>query len=189
MICYKELNPDLWNDYETLFGENGACEGCWCVWWRLEKGGKLWDETKGAKAKKMMKGLIKSGKVNGILAYEGSRPVGWCSFGPRADFPHLERVKAYKRDDTEGVWCVNCFFIDREYRKQGLARGMLKASIKAMKKRKVKIIEAYPVTTTLAGKRLSPMFSYTGPLIIYTDEGFKEIQRLSPTRPLVRLEV
>ena len=35
MITYEELAPDLWADLATLFGRNGAQEGCWCVWWRI----------------------------------------------------------------------------------------------------------------------------------------------------------
>ena len=47
----KELTPKLWPDFERLFGANGACGGCWCMSWRIEKGEK-WEEVKGACAKK-----------------------------------------------------------------------------------------------------------------------------------------
>jgi hypothetical protein len=30
-IITKELTPSLWTDLETLFGNNGACGGCWCI--------------------------------------------------------------------------------------------------------------------------------------------------------------
>lgn len=184
-IC-KEVSPRLWPDFERLFGDNGACGGCWCQWWRTPKGGKLWDETKGAKAKRMTKKLFAESSITGLLAYDGDRPVGWCSYGPRTDFPRIDRSKAYARDDVEDVWSINCFFIDKNYRRQGLAREMLRAAIKFMKKRKVKIAEAYPVTLTKDGKQLPAAFSYTGPLKIFEDEGFAIIQQLSPSRPLVR---
>ncbi len=182
----KEVSSELWQDFERLFGANGACAGCWCQWWRLPRGGKLWEETKGARAKRMMKKLFADGAITGLLAYDGDRAVGWCSFGPRSVFPRLERTKAYKRDDIADVWSINCFFIDRNYRRMGLAREMLRAALKFMKKRKVKIAEAYPVTLTKDGKQLPAAFSYTGPLRIFEDEGFEIVQRLSPSRPLVR---
>jgi hypothetical protein len=25
---------ERWPDLEALFGKNGACAGCWCMWWR-----------------------------------------------------------------------------------------------------------------------------------------------------------
>jgi GNAT superfamily N-acetyltransferase len=182
----KEISPRSWPDFERLFGENGACGGCWCQWWRLPRGGKLWDETKGARAKRMTKKLIADGKMTGLLAYDGDKAVGWCSYGPRTAFPRIDRSKAYARDDIDGVWSINCFFIDRNYRRQGMAREMLRAAIRFMKRRKVKTAEAYPVTLTKDGKQLPPAFSYTGPLKIFEDEGFEIIQRLSPSRPLVR---
>ncbi len=182
----KEVSPELWADFERLFGDNGACAGCWCQWWRIPRGGKLWEETKGARAKRMMKKLFAEGEITGLLAYEGDKAVGWCSYGPRAVYPRMERVRAYARDDIDEVWSINCFFIDRKYRRQGLAREMLRAAIRFMKKRNVKIAEGYPVTLTKDGKQLPAAFSYTGPLKIFEDEGFEIIQRLSPSRPLVR---
>ena len=32
---------------EALFGERGACAGCWCMHWRLERGGQLWRAMQG----------------------------------------------------------------------------------------------------------------------------------------------
>jgi len=186
MYTFKEVSSEYWPDFEKLFGDNGACGGCWCQWWRLPRGGKLWDQTKGAKAKRMMKKLFMSNAITGLLAFDGDKAVGWCSYGPREVFPRLNRTKAYARDDIEGVWSINCFFIDRHYRKKGLARLMLAAAVKFIKKKKVKIIEAYPVTLTKDGNQLPAAFSYTGPLKLFTDEGFEIIQQLSPSRPLVR---
>ena len=30
-IAIAPLTPDRWDDFETLFGERGACGGCWCM--------------------------------------------------------------------------------------------------------------------------------------------------------------
>ncbi|MCP4604686.1 MAG: GNAT family N-acetyltransferase [Proteobacteria bacterium] len=188
MIRYEELKSHLWPNFEALFGAKGACGGCWCQWWRVERGGKLWEETKGEKARERMKALVLSDAAMGILAFDEDTPVGWCSFGPRSDFPRLETVKAYRRDDTADEWCVNCFFIERGYRGKGIARGLLDSAIKAVWRHGADTIEAYPVTTAGDGKKLAPAFSWTGPLRIFEERGFKEIQRLAPTKPLVRLQ-
>ena len=188
-IVYKELNPSRWPAFKELFGARGACGGCWCMWWRVERGGKLWEETKGQRAKARMKKLVASGKASGIIAFDGKKPVGWCSFGPRTDFPRIETVKAYRRDDTANVWCINCFFIARSHRGQGVARGLIRAAVETMAKRKVRIIEGYPVTKTHDGKTLAAAFSWTGPLVIFEELGFAEVQRLAATKPLVRLKL
>ena len=32
---FHPLTAERWGDHERLFGERGACGGCWCMWWRL----------------------------------------------------------------------------------------------------------------------------------------------------------
>lgn len=187
-VRFEELRPDSWSDIERLFGPNGACGGCWCMWWRAERD-KSWNEIKGAPAKGMFKNLIQESKAHGMLAFAENEPVGWCSFGPRKDFPGLEKVRAYNRNDATDVWSINCFFIHRKWRGKGLVRGLLRATVEAMQKSGVKIIEGYPVTTTKDGRRLSAFLAYTGPLKIFEELGFKTVQSTNPLKPLVRLEL
>ncbi len=188
-ITFKEATPESWSDFEKLFGDNGACGGCWCQHWRIPKGGKLWDEVKGKVAKSMMEELFKSGDITGLLAYDGKKAVAWCSYGPRENYSRINNMKAYGRNDTYGIWCINCFFIDKNYRRQGLARQMLDAAVKFITKREVKTIEAYPTPLTKAGKKLPAAFSFSGPLKMFEDAGFGIIQRDSHSRPLVRKTV
>jgi len=187
-IRFEELRPDLWPAVERLFGPNGACGGCWCMWWRAESR-KAWNQMRGALAKKAFKNLVQKSKAHGVLAFAGDEPEGWCSFGPRPDFPVLETVRAYKRDDTTDVWSIICFFIHRKWRGKGLSRGLLRASVQAMQKRGVKIIEGYPTTTTKGGKRLTSSLAWTGPLKIFEELGFKTVQSTNPLKPLVRLKL
>ena len=48
-IEVRTLKADDWPVIRRLFGDNGACGGCWCMWWRVPRGGKLWEEAKGGK--------------------------------------------------------------------------------------------------------------------------------------------
>jgi len=49
-ILARDLSPALWPALVELFGPRGACGGCWCMYWRLEKG-ERWDDLKGAPAR------------------------------------------------------------------------------------------------------------------------------------------
>ncbi len=188
-MVIRELEKTDWPRIELLFGARGACGGCWCMHWRREKGGKDWEAAKGEPNRKAFRELVESGKAHGILVLDGDQPVGWCSFGKRTDFPRLERTKAYRREDGHKVWSINCFFIAAGYRGRGLGRGMADAAVKAIKKRRGKLIEAYPTTLTKDGNKLPPAFSFTGPERIFQQLGFREVQRLAATRPLYRLEI
>lgn len=183
----RELRKTDWPNIEKLFGARGACGGCWCMSWRVPHGGKAWRAACGEPNRKAMAKLVASGQAHGILAFDGSEPVAWCAFGKRAEFPRTETVKAYHRDDIENVWSINCFFIAKGYRNLGLSEQLAEAAVRAIRKRKGKIVEAYPTPLTKDGNKLPAAWVYTGPEIIFKRLGFKLTQRFSYSRPLYRL--
>lgn len=188
----RELKRTDWPAISQLFGTKGACGGCWCMFWRLERGGKLWEENKGEPNRRAFKKLLEAGQVRGVLAFDRAVPVAWCSFGRRIEFPRTERMKAYaknNREDTDQVWSINCFYIANGYRGIGLAERLVEKAVKGIKRRKGKLIEAYPVTLTKAGEKLPPAFSHTGPEIVFERQGFQLIQSLSQSRPLYQLSL
>ena len=171
-----------WKDFEKLFGEKGACAGCWCMYWRLRR--KDYDNLRGTGTKKKMKSLIYKGIIPGILAYYDKQAVGWCSVAPREDFPVLDNSRVLKRIDDKPVWSIVCFYIDKNYRKKGLSIELLNAAKTYVKKNKGKIIEGYPVEPK-AGKT-ADVFAWTGLSSAFKNTGFKEIERRSETRPIMR---
>ena len=190
----REITPADWDVISQLFGGKGACGGCWCMHWRRETGGQAWEKAKGEPNRRAFKKLVESDQAHGIVALDGDRPVGWCNFGLRSEFPRLERTKAYLLSDdqqprSDEIWSVNCLFVDKTCRGLGLSESLVEGAIKAIRKRGGKIIEAYPVTLTQDGDKLPAAFSYTGPEIIFRRLGFKEIQRLAKSRPMYRLEL
>ncbi len=174
MLRIQELTPDLWPAFEKLFGSNGACGGCWCMYWRLEKG-ESWDLLKGPAAKRQMKRLIADGKAHGALAFIDDEPVGWASFGPRGDYPRLNRARTLACDDVEAVWSVPCFYIQREHRGTGVATALLRFTLAALKQRRVLIAEGYPVKPTLDGAPSPAAFAWTGTRALFEKCGFEPV--------------
>src|SRR6202035_1892135 len=121
-LSVRLLREDDWPTIEELFGSNGACGGCWCMWWRVPRGGKLWTEMKGKKNRAAFRKLLENGDVHGVLASCGDKAVGWCSFGPRRSYVRLERVRALRRDWSERTWSILCFYIPPAWRRRGVAR-------------------------------------------------------------------
>ncbi len=169
-ITAKELTPELWKEVEILFGSNGACGGCWCQSWKIKKGEK-WDDIKGATAKRRFKKEILDKTADGIIAFEGKKPVGWCSYGPRTSYPRLERARTLKCDDAEKVWSITCFFVTKEYRQKGVASILLKGALNGIKKRGGRIAEGYPSKPDSAGKYIDA-FAWTGTLSLFEKGGF-----------------
>ena len=141
---------------------------------------------KGAPAKRAMKKLAAEGKARGIIACADGEPVAWSTFGPRTDFPRLQRVKAYQVDDAAGVWSVPCFYIKPAWRGKNLSSMVLERALLKAGKCGAKIMEVYPVTKTKTGGELPAAFSWTGPEAIFLKQGFKETARKAAGRPLYR---
>lgn len=171
-LIVKNLTPDLWPDLEKLFGKNGACAGCWCMWWRQELGEK-YAEMQGAPNKRRFKKLVHEGEVHGALAYADGEPVGWVNFGPRTDYPKLDRAPSLACNDAGKVWSIPCFFVRRDYRSQGVSEALLDHALRAMKRRGVKTAEGYPVTPKKAGDEIPHAFAFTGLASTFKRVGFK----------------
>jgi GNAT superfamily N-acetyltransferase len=134
-----------------------------------------------------MQAIVKSGEVPGILAYEGDKPVGWCSVAPRSSFPVLNRSRILKKIDDEPVWSVVCFFIDKGHRNRGLSVRLLRAAVDYARQRGGALLEGYPVEPRKGV--MPPAFAWTGLASAFRKAGFSEVARRSETRPMMRFTV
>jgi hypothetical protein len=178
----EPATPERWSDLETLFGKNGACGGCWCVFWKLPR--KKFDQDKGETNRLLLKNMIDNGETPGLLGYLNGQPVGWISLGPREVFPTLENSRNLKPVDDQKVWSVVCHFIARKYRKKGFTLKLLKGAMDFAQLNGANILEAYPVDPPK--EDYPDVYLYTGILSTYLAAGFVEVARRSSTRPIVR---
>jgi len=181
---FKPLTPRRWADLEALFGERGACGGCWCMWWRLSRA--EFGKRKGARNKAAFKRIVEDSGVPGVLAYAGGKPVGWCAVAPREQYPALERSRTLARVDEAPVWSVTCLFVARPYRRAGVSVELLKAAAAHARSRGATIVEGYPVEPRTAG--MPDAFAWTGVVTAFRKAGFREVARRTATRPVMRLE-
>ena len=85
----RPLTPDLWPALKNLFGENGACYGCWCMYWRI---GATYRKRPRSQNKADFRKVIKNGPPPGLLLFDKDVAVGWCQITPRDALPHLAKV-------------------------------------------------------------------------------------------------
>ena len=179
---FYPVTPERWQDLEKLFGERGACAGCWCMYWRLTRA--EFDEKRGEGTKRALKKIVNAGQVPGILAYAEGEPIGWCSVAPREDFPVLDRSRIFKRVDDQPVWSVVCFFIARPFRRKGVTVKLLLAAVEYAKRHGAKIVEGYPVEPKK--DTIADTSAYTGLVSAFRQAGFVPALRRSETRPIMR---
>jgi GNAT superfamily N-acetyltransferase len=181
-VVVKPLTPETWQDFLQLFGDKGACGGCWCMWWRLPNA--QFEQQKGPGNRRALRQLVNAGAVPGLIAYDGSRPIGWCSAAPREEFIRLERSRILEPVDDTPVWSVVCFFVEKAYRQRGVSRELLEATKRWVQRQGGTVLEGYPVEPT--GDRVPPLFVFTGLAAAFEAAGFEECARRSPTRPIMR---
>jgi GNAT superfamily N-acetyltransferase len=179
---FHSVTSDRWKDFEKLFGSNGACAGCWCMWWRISRA--EFSQKHYAGNKRAIKKIIMTGQEPGILAYANGKPIGWCAIGPREVYSSLERSNVLERVDDSPVWSVTCFYVARGHRRHGLAGQLLKAAINFAQQRGAKIVEGYPIDS--GGEKKNTVSVFTGLASTFVEAGFVEVERRAPTRPIMR---
>lgn len=180
-LSFHPLTQKLWRDYELLFGDSGACGGCWCMYWKLR--GNAYDENKGDGNRQQQKSVVDAKIIPGLLAYSEGYPIGWIAIEPRHQYPKLAHSKILKAIDDQEVWSITCFFIEKKHRRKGITTELIKAAVEHAKKHGAKIVEGYPIETKT---KQAPPFMFTGATSAFINAGFKEVARNSPTRPIFR---
>jgi GNAT superfamily N-acetyltransferase len=182
---FVPVTKDRWSDFETLFGEHGACGGCWCMLWRLTR--KEFESQKGEGNRQAMQAIVDSGEIPGILGISRGQPVAWCSVAPRDNFPALRRSRILKPLDELPVWSISCLFVEKQYRRKGLSTQIIKAAVDYVKNKGGSVVEAYPVEPKK--DKIPDVFVWTGLASAYTKAGFAECARRSETRPIMRFYI
>ncbi len=180
------LTPDRWTDLAALFGANGACDGCWCMWWRHQRG-EDYQSAKGATNRRRFQKLVKDGTAHGALAYADGEPVGWISFDRRTDFHRLQRARTLRCDDADEVWSLPCFYVKAGCRGRGVASALLDFAIRQLRREGARILEAYPVQPLPDGKRYRADEAYTGTVELFAKAGFKPVGARDNHRQRMRL--
>lgn len=178
----EPLTPDRWDDLVALFGERGACGGCWCMWWRLRAS--EFAQRKGSGNRRAFQRIVASGPPPGLLAYVDGQPAGWVAVAPREQFVRLQTSRTLQPIDDRPAWAIPCFFIARPYRGRGLGVQLLEAAVRYARSQGARLVEGYPVDPRSG--RLPDAFAWTGVPALFAAAGFTEVARRSPTRPIVR---
>jgi GNAT superfamily N-acetyltransferase len=180
----RPLDQATWADLEELFGRPGGSivRGCWCMFFR-KTGGVSVSAAAGVDNRKQMRDLVDAGTRPGLVGYLDDVPVGWISLGPREDYLKLRRSRVMKPVDDAEVWSVVCSFVGKAHRGLGLQHKLLAAAIDFARDNGVRLLEAYPVDKP---ERSHPDFMFFGSRSLYERAGFREVERRSPTRVVMR---
>jgi GNAT superfamily N-acetyltransferase len=149
------LTAATWDAFAQLAARhNGVWGGCWCTWFHPESAEKH-VSAEGNRAYKQR--LVLEGKAHAALVFDADVAVGWCQFGSPAELPSIYHLKEYNAGlDKAPDYRLTCFFIDRNYRRKGVAAVALRGALDLIAKAGGGVVEAYPQDTQ--GRRTSGSF-------------------------------
>lgn len=186
-FAVKELSRSTWPDFERLAKKQGHC---WCMYYQRPRPvrGKLSIAERGMMNRKAKETLVKQGRSHAALVYDGKTPIGWCQYGQKEELPRIDAGRNYKKlkplPGDKKLWRITCFFVDKDYRRQGVARTALKGALESIGKEGGGIVEAYPVVS----KNLSKVaeWMWFGSPSMFRRERFKPVAPLGTSYHLMR---
>lgn len=191
-VVVHPVTAERWDDLVALFERKGPRGGtpvpghCWCMAHRDENKLPLPDLRKG-----VMRELVQSDKVPGLIAYEDGEPVGWVAVAPREEYGALQRSRLYgPLDGDEGVFAITCFYVDSEARGSGVSSALLDAAIEFAKAQGATAVDAFPKTAlavhATTNARAEQGFSFMGRPQSFERRGFEPVREAGARRVVRR---
>ena len=168
----KELGQAFANYLSGLdFSYAPHWAGCFCRYYYLDGSMDEWRNRSAEQNREEAILEIENGNMNGYLAYEGERCIGWCC---ASSLDSLKRLKqelgsCLKEGNAGGV---ACFVIHPEYRGRGVARLLLKTAVEGFRAQGCSAVYAAPFALPS-----EPIKQYRGTHTMYEELGFEEIKR------------
>ncbi|MCW2800555.1 MAG: acetyltransferase [Aeromicrobium sp.] len=168
----RALDDSTWPAFRALAEKhNGVWGGCWCTWFHPT----CVENAKGQPAaayRDHKQNLVHEGKAHAALVFDGDVAVGWCEYGTPEELPNIHHRKEYEATaETLPDYRLTCFFIDRDYRRQGVARAALDGALDLIGKAGGGVVEGYPHDLP-PGKKVSSSFLYNVTRTTYEKAGF-----------------
>jgi ribosomal protein S18 acetylase RimI-like enzyme len=169
-LSIHPLSPDRLSDYlsffdNMIFSEHPDWRNCYCYSFHFTEPDEEWEKEKNRLA---VSRLIRERKLRGYLVYSEDIPIGWCNVNDRQNFQRLKQHYDIESAPDLRICSVVCFLVHPEYRRQGIARNLLKRIITDYSDKGYDIIEAYPDKDGESCEK-----NYKGPVNLYKELGFE----------------
>ncbi|NDL55856.1 GNAT family N-acetyltransferase [Phytoactinopolyspora mesophila] len=186
MITVHPATGERWDDVVAVMGTRGDPSRCWCQFFMFRQ--RDWHSTTTESRRAALQDQVRGSDASpGVLAYADNQPVGWCAVAPKAAYPRLLH-SPNTGPAVDGVWSVTCFVVKVGHRRQGVATALLAGAVDHARSYGAEAVEGYPVEPS-ARASVAAADLYHGTASLFADAGFVEINRPSPARAVVRLDL
>jgi len=124
----KALDEATWPAFADLVERNnGVFGGCWCMGFHPEG-----VDRESAEANRACKHeLVRAGRTQAALVFDGDDCLGWCQFGPPEELPRIKSRAAYQKSQTGSPadWRIACCYVGKGNRRKGVASAALEGAL------------------------------------------------------------
>lgn len=164
----ERLHPGLEDAFLQLHSDANGAGWCRCVaWWVPSWDG--WGDRSAQDNLDLRCELFDAGEHDGLIAFDGDEPVGWCQLGRRDRLEKLVAQLELTPDPT--VWAVTCFLIAPAHRRTGVAARLLEAAVDVAREEGATRVEGYP----RHGAPGEDGDAWTGPEQLFVRAGFERV--------------
>lgn len=190
----RPLGADTWDAFAGLAERhNGVWGGCWCTWFHATPDLRICEGPDGRhhamshrscadkgyrveNNRALKERLVHEGRAHAALVFDGDVAVAWCQYGSPGELPNIYHRKEYEAGlDRPPDYRITCFFVDRNYRRKGVATTALRGALDLIAQAGGGVVEAYPQDTP--GKKTSASFLYSVTRSMFEREGFSYDRR------------
>lgn len=178
----KALTPALCADYFDFFENRAFTDDtpyrCYCQGYQMSKAqyeeayGDAKEEDFGVISRQVAEMQITQGVLQGYLAYDHGKAIGWCNANDRANYPavpYFEDVPFHAAADVREK-AVVCFEIAPEYRGKGVATALLERVIADARAEGYAAVVSFPFI-----RRERFEWDYHGPARLYEKLEFSKV--------------
>ncbi|MBB5830498.1 GNAT family N-acetyltransferase [Brachybacterium aquaticum] len=183
----RALTTETFPAWEALAAKhNGVWGGCWCSYFHGDTPMTLKGEHDGPTFKRR---LVEEGVAHAALVLEGEQAIAWCEYGSPLELPNIYHRKEYDAGETSPApWRITCFFVDRDHRRQGVAREALDGALGLIAAAGGGEVVSFP-NELVEGKRTSSSFLHNGTRAMFEKAGFTIERSLGKRKTVARRTV
>ncbi len=152
----KKLSPELVEEYIHFFDTTphddlDPANTCYCISWCSDDHRGMLCYPSREERRSMAAEYVKSGKIQGYLAYADGKLVGWCNANTRSvcmncggwlfTMPKVREEQLHSEDKVKSIYC---FLIAPEMKRKGIAKQLLQYVCRDAAECGFDYVEAYP---------------------------------------------
>jgi GNAT superfamily N-acetyltransferase len=183
-IEIKKLTPELVEDYLHFFDVTPHDDGidehkCYCVCWCSADHRNSTDFSTAQKRRELARQYVNSGMIQGYLAYQDGKAVGWCNANVKSAclncLAWVRFMQAFGNEEPAlKIKSVFCFTIAPEMQRTGIATKLLDRVCADAKRDGFDIVESYPNADFVNTEN-----DFMGPSTMYKNSGFSVFKTIN----------